>query len=162
MINHCFGNFPYWEAEGSRGRGQVDQRVSFRFPADLEADCRAFGHSWTSRLCNISTHGCMIVCPPDDLATGALLRLRLRGAEVIDGEIVWQHRRHAGVRFHAPLDAAVMEHLGFRLEEPAGESARAVDQRQQPAREPTGLHANLIKRTWQDNRDSPASVASAR
>ena len=113
----------------------AEQRRAFRFATELEADCRSCNLAWTSRLCNISTTGCMIVCPEDDLPNGALLRIRLKGLTAIDGTIIWQHRAHAGVRFHTPLHQAVMAHLGFH--EPAPERSTPRP----------GLHAQLVKRT---------------
>ena len=73
----------------------MDKRAAFRFPTNVEADCRSSNRSWVSRMRNISTTGCMIVCPDDDLPGGALLRMRIKGLTAIDGEIVWLHRGRA-------------------------------------------------------------------
>ena len=97
----------------------MDQRVAFRFPTDIEADCRSCTRAWTSRIVNVSTTGCMIACPREGLPAGALLRLRVRGLTAIDGEIVWQHRSHAGIRFKVPLHAALIEHLAWTSAEEA-------------------------------------------
>jgi len=92
----------------------MDNRAAPRFPTRVEADCRSCERAWDSQLVNVSTTGCMIACPDQPLPNGALLRLRIRGLTAIDGEIVWQHRNHAGIRFRAPLHAAVIEHLASR------------------------------------------------
>ncbi len=131
--------------------GQAEQRAAYRFPTDLEADCRSCNRSWSSRLCNISKTGCMVVCPEAGLPDGALLRIRLRGLTAIDGKVVWQHRGHAGVRFVSPLHEALMRHLGFQEPEAARPAELAARDRQPdeaPRRAGGGLHAQLVKRTW--------------
>jgi len=129
----------------------MDQRGAHRFPTELEADCRSCNHSWTSRLCNISTTGCMIVCPEPGLPGDALLRLRLRGLTAIDGKIIWQHKGHAGIRFLSPLHQAVLDHLGLFVREDTVSVLHAVLQEPEPIRRSaTALHGQLVKRTWQD------------
>ena len=131
----------------------MDKRAAIRFPTDLEADCRSCNRAWTSRLCNISATGCMVVCPEEGLPDGALMRLRLKGLTAIDGEIVWQHRGHAGIRFRAELHPTMMAHLGFILPEGTHQPALAVSRPETapvPRRVATGLHAQLVKRTSQD------------
>jgi hypothetical protein len=134
----------------------VEKRAALRFPADLEANCRSLDQSWASRLCNISTSGCMIALPEGDLAEDAPLRLRIKGLAAIDADVVWQHRNHAGVRFRVPLHPAAMEHLGFILPDGAWESAlrtthpTAISRRTaaSAARRPVaaGLNGQLVKR----------------
>ena len=124
--------------------GLVEQRAAYRFPTDLRADCRMAGRSWESRLCNISTTGCMMVCPEDGLPDGWMLRLRVRTLPAIDAEIVWQHRGHAGLKFLVPLRTDAMEHLGFRLPETGRGRPPALRPHQVP--ELAGLHAKLVKR----------------
>ncbi len=129
----------------------MDQRGAHRFPTELEADCRSCNRSWSSRLCNISTTGCMIVCPDPGLPGDALLRLRLRGLTAIDGRIIWQHKGHAGIKFLSPLHNAVLEHLGLHLPEDSA-SARNAARQQEPMRRSVGaLGGQLVKRTWQDD-----------
>jgi hypothetical protein len=130
----------------------MEQRVAFRFPTDVEAECRSCHKAWASRLVNISTTGCMIACPEPDLPDKALLRLRVKGLTAIDGEIVWQHRNHAGVRFSVPLHPAVIEHLAF------GASDRGCED--QPGRVASSLHGQLIKRQWQGEGETSPSAAS--
>jgi hypothetical protein len=101
----------------------ADKRATLRFPTDLEADCRTLDHSWTSRLRNISTTGCMITLPAGTLPEDAHLRLRIKGLAAVDAELAWQHRNHAGVRFRVPFHPSAMRHLGFVLPEGAGEGA---------------------------------------
>lgn len=129
----------------------MEQRVAYRFLTDLEADCRSCNRSWTARLRNISSTGCLILCPEPSLPDAALLRLRLRGLTAIDGQIVWQNRGHAGVRFALPLHKALMEHLGFR--ELESEETGAVRPILAPisTRPPSGLHARLVKRMWNED-----------
>lgn len=142
----------------------MEKRAAFRFPTDVAADCRSCDRSWSTRLVNISTTGCMIACPVDGLPDGALLRLRVKGLTAIDGEIVWQHRNHAGIRFKVPLHPAVMEHLAFRdtdrgydLVAPAPAAAAEIS----PVRAATSLHGQLIKRSWNGLDDAEPKRASA-
>ena len=110
----------------------MDKRAAFRFPTNVEADCRSSNRSWVSRMRNISTTGCMIACPDDDLPGGALLRMRIKGLTAIDGEIVWLHRGHAGVRFRIPIHPALMERpAGF--ERPARQAGLAGGRSRSPA-----------------------------
>ena len=142
----------------------MDKRAAFRFPTDVEADCRSCDKSWSSRLVNISTTGCMIACPEESLPDGALLRLRVRGLTAIDGEIVWQHRNHAGIKFRVPLHPAVMEHLAFRGTERGYEAAPPVpwpEPAHEPVRAMTGLHGQLVKRAWTGQDDAEPRRASA-
>jgi hypothetical protein len=138
----------------------MDKRAAFRFPTDVEADCRSCDRSWASRMVNISTTGCMIACPEESLPDGALLRLRVKGLTAIDGEIVWQHRNHAGIKFKVPLHPAVMEHLAFRGTERGYDTPA-------PAPQPAGsaatasLHGQLVKRTWSAQDDAEPRRASA-
>lgn len=136
----------------------MDKRAALRFPTDIEAACRTPDAAWASRLCNISTSGCMITLAEGELAPDALLRLRIKGLAAIDAEIVWQHRNHAGVRFRVPLHPAAMEHLGFVLPDGAWESAfRSTQEVAMPSQRraaPTpsrradapGLNGQLVKR----------------
>jgi hypothetical protein len=142
----------------------MDKRAAFRFPTDVEAECRSCDRSWASRMCNISTTGCMIVCHESDLPRGALLRLRIKGLTAIDGEIIWQHRNHAGVRFRVPLHNSVIEHLAFKGTDrgydppPVAVPPPAASQ---PRSAPTALHGQLVKRTWIGPEDSEPRYAQA-
>ena len=142
----------------------MDKRAAFRFPTDVEADCRSCDKSWSSRLVNISTTGCMIACPQESLPDGALLRLRVKGLTAIDGEIVWQHRNHAGIKFRVPLHPAVMEHLAFRGADcsyGAPPLAAAPEAKVEPVRAVTSLHGQLVKRAWTSPDDAEPRRASA-
>jgi hypothetical protein len=137
----------------------TEKRTALRFPTDLEAACRTLETSWTARLRNISTSGCMITLPEQDLGEDALLRLRIKGLAAIDAEVVWQHRNHAGVRFRVPLHPAAMEHLGFVLPDGAWKSAchgaqdtglrgqRRADVTPARRAAAAGLNGLLVKRT---------------
>jgi hypothetical protein len=133
----------------------ADKRAALRFPTDLEASCQTIDATWASRLCNISTTGCMITLPDGGLRNNAPLRLRIRGVMAIDAEVVWQHRRHAGVRFRAPLHPAAIEHLGFTLPAREWESAfrstqeRANDGPERAVVAPSApsLGGHLVKRS---------------
>ena len=137
----------------------MDKRAAFRFPTDVEADCRSCDRAWNSRLVNISTTGCMIACPDEGLPDGALLRLRVKGLTAIDGEIVWQHRNHAGVRFKVPLHPAVMEHLAFRGTDRGYDTVPAAPRREAEAA-PASLHGQLVKRIWPAHDDAEPKRAS--
>jgi hypothetical protein len=137
----------------------MDNRAALRFPTRVEADCRSCDRAWDSRLVNISTTGCMIACPEQPLPDGALLRLRIKGLTAIDGEIVWQHRNHAGVRFRVPLHPALIEHLAFRdsgrgceIDAPAplAETESAVD----------SLNGHLVRHTCMPQEESGPSRAA--
>ncbi len=142
----------------------MDKRAAFRFPTDVEADCRSCDRAWSTRLVNISTTGCMIACPLEGLPDGALLRVRVRGLTAIDGEIIWQHRNYAGIKFKVPLHPAVMEHLAFRgtdrgYDTPPPPSRPEAEVA--PVRATTSLHAQLVKRTWTSEEDTEPRRASA-
>ncbi|MXO58119.1 hypothetical protein GRI89_00975 [Altererythrobacter salegens] len=117
----------------------IEQRRAYRFPTDLEADCRMSGQAWSARLHNISTSGCMMACPEGGLPEGSMMRLRIRGLQVIDAEIVWRHRGHAGLRFMQPLQTNSLEHLGYHLPDGARPCLAG-------SHEPAGLNAALVKR----------------
>ena len=141
----------------------MDKRGALRFPTDVEADCRSCDQSWNTRLVNISTTGCMIACPIEDLPGRALLRLRIKGVTAIDGEIVWQHRNHAGIRFKVPLHPAVMEHLAFRDTERGYETSAPVprpDAAPGPVHAVTSLHSQLVKRSWAAEEEAEPRRAS--
>lgn len=132
--------------------GHVEQREAFRFPTDLQADCRMADKAWNARLCNISTTGCMAVCPEDGLPSGWMLRLRIKGLPAIDAEIVWHHRGHAGLRFLRALQPTALEHLGYRLPEPSRSPVpRPADRAGRPV---MGLHSQLVKRIPDDQGES--------
>ena len=142
------------------GAGPMEKRAALRFSTELAADCRSCNRSWTSRLCNISATGCMIVCPEPGLPDGALVRVRLKGLTAIDGAVVWQHRGHAGIRFLEPLHLAVMEYLGFHQPEESPGEDRAAEIRAAPRRAAIGLDAALVKRSWLD--EAPDRIAASR
>ena len=137
----------------------TEKRTALRFPTDIEAACRTTDTAWATRLCNISTSGCMITLGEGELAPDTLLRLRIKGLAAIDAEVVWQHREHAGVRFRVPLHPAALEHLGFVLPEGAWDSAarstresvkptpRPVAATPRHRAAPAGLNGQLVKRT---------------
>lgn len=122
----------------------VEQREAFRFPTNLDADCRMSGRTWRTRLCNVSTTGCMLATPEEGLPEGWMMRLWISGLPVIDAEIVWRHRGHAGLNFLVALHPTALEHLGFRLPEPR----RPLEADAVP--ELGGLHARLVKRAQPD------------
>jgi len=132
----------------------MDKRAAFRFPTDVEAECRSCDRTWGTRLVNISTTGCMISCPENQLPDRALLRLRVKGLTAIDGEIIWQHRSHAGVRFKVALHPAVMEHLAFRGADCSYQTAAAAPRAEAASDDGRGmttrLHGQLVKRSWGD------------
>jgi hypothetical protein len=135
--------------------GQVEQRVAFRFPTDLEADCRMAGESWAARLRNISTTGCMMATPETGLPSGWMMRLRVQSLPAIDAEIIWRHRGHAGLRFLRPLEPTALEHLGYTLPEP----------RRPIYAEPTlagALHSRLVKRALPDEGIQPGTGLEVR
>jgi len=106
----------------------------------------------------------MIACPEEGLPDGALLRLRVKGLTAIDGEIVWQHRNHAGIRFRVPLHPAVMEHLAFRDTE-RGYDTPPPEPRREPelttAKAAPSLRGSLVKRTWAGQAEPEPRQASA-
>lgn len=125
----------------------MDKRGAFRFPSEVEADCRSCDRAWNTRLVNISTTGCMIAYPVEGLPDGALLRLRVKGLTAIDGEIIWRHRNQAGIRFRVPLHPAVMEHLAFRDTERGYDTPPPAPRPEPPTvRAAPSLHGQLIKR----------------
>lgn len=142
----------------------MDKRAAFRFPTDVEAECRSCDRAWGTRLVNISTTGCMIACPEEPLPDGALMRLRVKGLTAIDAQIVWQHRNYAGIKFRVPIHPAVMEHLAFR-DTDRGYDTPAVALR--PAAEPAShresprLHGQLVKRTWTSQEEAEPRRAAA-
>jgi len=131
----------------------MEKRAAKRFPTDLAAKCHTTDRSWTTRLHNISTGGCVVTCDGADLAERAVLRIRVKGLATIDAEVIWQHMNHAGVRFRVPLHPAAMEHLGFELPEGAWASALS-SVRPEPVPRPRatrasatpGLRGSLVKR----------------
>ena len=142
----------------------MDKRTAYRFPTELDADCRSSDQSWKSRLRNISTGDCMIECPDSELPKGSPLRLRLKGLPAIDGEIAWQHRGHAGVRFRQELRPALLEDLAFRTSDwsfgstppqPFPESAA------RPRPSAPSLHGQLVKRSLASAELATARVAQA-
>ena len=141
----------------------MDKRAAFWFPTNVEADCRSSNRSWVSRMRNISTTGCMIACPDDDLPGGALLRMRIKGLTAIDGEIVWLHRGHAGVRFRIPIHPALMERLAFQNTDRGYDAPPIVREPQTaavPRRALPGLNGQLVKRALPAG-DPEARQASA-
>ena len=139
--------------------GLAEQRAAYRFPTDFTADCRMAGQAWASRLCNISTTGCMMVCPEQGLPDGWMLRLRIRGLPAIDAEIIWKHRGHAGLRFLVALHPTALEHLGFSLPEPA---RRAPRPEPSPVATLAGLRAELVKRAPPDAGLAPGMPSQVR
>jgi hypothetical protein len=142
----------------------MDKRAAFRFPTDVEADCRSCDRAWATRLVNISTTGCMIACPAESLPDGALLRLRVKGLTAIDGQIIWQHRNHAGVRFRVPLHPAVMEHLAFRGADRGYDSpppAPLLEPDVTAARAAPSLRGSLVKRIGTGQTEPEPRHASA-
>lgn len=133
----------------------MEQRAAFRYATDLEADCRMSGRTWSARLRNISTTGCMIANPEGGLPEGWMLRLRIEGLPLVDTEIIWRHRGHAGLRFMVPLASSALEHLGFHLPEPRPANDAGGE------RELGGLHAQLVKRLAPDESVRPAAATAA-
>jgi hypothetical protein len=145
--------------------GLAEHREAYRYPTDFTADCRMAADAWTSRLCNISTTGCMMVCPEGGLPAGWMLRLRIRGLPAIDAEIIWKHRGHAGLRFLVALHPTALEHLGFRLPEPRRPAYRPDPENPPgPPLRPAfgGLRAELVKRTPPDEGLQPGIPSQVR
>jgi hypothetical protein len=58
---------------------------------------------------DLSLSGCRLAC--GSLRAGDEVQLRLGGLAGIRADVVWTSGPQAGVRFHLPLHAAVLEHL---------------------------------------------------
>lgn len=106
----------------------------------------------------------MIECPESGVPAGSLLRLRIKGVPAIDGVIAWQHRGHAGIRFGAPLQPALLEELAFRGAEGISTGLpESVPERpaHAPRRPLPGLHGQLIKRQREIAEEPPPDLARA-
>ncbi|MEO6388210.1 MAG: PilZ domain-containing protein [Croceibacterium sp.] len=129
----------------------MDQRATVRFMVDRAAECRLPHSSWPTRLCNISTVGCMILCQVNAIPEGTRLRLRIKGMAAINGAIIWHRGGQAGVSFDTPLTSAQLHRLGattpdLGLVPVMQHEALDGPLEDTPQRTPGGLSGGLVKR----------------
>jgi hypothetical protein len=86
------------------GREPVRQRGVDRFRIDTEGAIHSpRGVDHPVSIINISTAGCMILCERI-LPIGSQQTLSIRGVGFVEGRIVWQLGRKAGLEFVAELE----------------------------------------------------------
>lgn len=93
----------------------MDERSKVRTVADLLVPAETGGSNTQVCVHNLSSAGCLIETTTVAIAADEVIRLRFMDDISVDGYLVWQKGRLAGVRFSNELHQAVVEHLGFRV-----------------------------------------------
>ena len=91
----------------------MDARSWSRHAIKKDVVCTIEGRRDVVFLYDLSTAGCMMEVPHDDVAVGDLVRVELLDFETAQGEVVWRAERNAGVRFNSPVHEAIVRHMGF-------------------------------------------------
>ena len=89
-------------------------RQATRVVTDIETTWNAQELSGTALMYNLSIGGCMIEFAGEPLFPGDVLALSMPQIPSLDGRIVWQAGRYAGIQFDQPLDEATVSELGFK------------------------------------------------
>lgn len=93
----------------------MDERSKVRTVADLLVRAETGGSTTQVYVHNLSSAGCLIETTTIAITADEVIRLRFMEDISVDGHLVWQQGRLAGVRFSSELHQAVVEHLGFRV-----------------------------------------------
>jgi len=91
----------------------MSRRADQRLDSDRHVECRVDGKVFQAVLYNVSTTGCMIEMPFNQVREGDRAYIKAEGGIRMAGLIIWQDEHNAGLRFDEPLHEAVVRFLGY-------------------------------------------------
>lgn len=91
----------------------MDERNYDRFVVDTEVTCFVGERHYEVFLYDLSAGGCMIEARDAPLEGGATIHLKLNDFIEASGQVAWQAKGNAGVRFDQLLHEAAVKYLGF-------------------------------------------------
>lgn len=94
-----------------------ERRRKERKETDIGLNCRIPAQPSKARILDLSHSGCRVELGPTQFAErGATILLDIPNGDRVNGQIMWLHRREAGVRFSRQLPSRTAVFLG--IEEP--------------------------------------------
>ena len=63
---------------------------------------------------DLSTHGCMLHSSNGFVEAGDMILVRFTERVAVEGRVIWQERRTAGIEFAEPVHPLIVSHLTFR------------------------------------------------
>ena len=79
-----------------------------------EVDYRSGWKSERTFAYDLSTNGCMIETSPGYVEPGDAVLVRFTERVAVEGKVIWQERRNAGIEFTEPVHPLIVSHLTFR------------------------------------------------
>ena len=92
----------------------VERRRVGRQKLMAEVDYRSGWKSERATAYDLSTHGCMLHSSRDFVEPGDMILVRLTDRVAVEGKVIWQQQRTAGIEFAEPVHPLIVTHLSFR------------------------------------------------
>jgi hypothetical protein len=92
----------------------VERRKVGRERLAAEVDYRSGWKSERATAYDLSTHGCMLHSSNGFVEPGDTILIRFTGRVAVEGKVIWQERRTAGIEFAEPVHPLIVAHLSFR------------------------------------------------
>ena len=91
----------------------MDERSVPRTVADLSVPAILHGRNTRIQIYNLSSYGCMFESV-EQIYENDTIQIMLVDDVTARGHVIWSQESFAGVEFLRPLQAAIVQHLGFQ------------------------------------------------
>ena len=91
----------------------MDDRSVSRTVADLSVPAMLHGRNIRIQIYNLSSYGCMFESV-EQVYENDTIQIMLVDDVTARGHVIWSQASFAGVEFLRPLQAAIVQHLGFQ------------------------------------------------
>jgi hypothetical protein len=92
----------------------VDRRRFDRKKVTAEVDYRSGWKAERAVAYDLSTHGCMLHSSRGFVEPGDTIVVRFTQSVTVEGKVIWQQNRTAGIEFASPVHPLIVSHLSFR------------------------------------------------
>lgn len=92
----------------------VERRRVGRQRLTAEVDYRSGWKAERVVAYDLSTHGCMLHSSHGFVEPGDTILVRFTHRVAVEGKVIWQQNRTAGIEFAEPVHPLIVAHLSFR------------------------------------------------
>ena len=94
----------------------AERRKVERQKISAEVDYRSGWKAERAVAYDLSTHGCMLHSGHGFVEAGDTILVRFTQRVAVEGKVIWQQNRTAGIEFAEPVHPLIVSHLSFRDE----------------------------------------------
>ena len=92
----------------------VERRRVGRQRLTAEVDYRSGWKADRAVAYDLSTYGCMLHSTRGFVEPGDMILVRFTDRVAVEGKVIWQQNRTAGIEFAEPVHPLIVAHLSFR------------------------------------------------